>query len=54
MVNFMNILDFEDLPKPLDLWLVNFEQEADLNKCIADSKLLPSVNGYEYTHLRCS
>jgi len=44
----------EDLPKPLDLWLVNFEQEIDLNKCVADSKLLPSVNGYKYKHLRCS
>jgi uncharacterized membrane protein len=44
----------QDLPKPLDLWLVNFEQDANLNECVADSKLLPSVNGYKYKHLRCS
>ena len=44
----------QDLPKPLDLWLVNFEQETDLNKCVADSQSFPSVNGYKYKHLRCS
>ena len=44
----------QDLAKPLDLWLVNFEQEIDLNKCVPDSKLLPSINGYKYKHLRCS
>jgi uncharacterized membrane protein len=44
----------QDLPKPLDLWLVNFEQKIELNQCVPDSKLLPPVNGYKYKHLRCS
>ncbi|MEI6444954.1 MAG: phospholipid carrier-dependent glycosyltransferase [Nostocales cyanobacterium ELA583] len=39
--------------KPLDIWLVNFEKETGLNKCVADNKSLPPVNGYKYQHFRC-
>lgn len=46
--------NIQNLPQPLDVWLVNFEQEINLDKCVFDSKLLPPVNGYKYQHLRCS
>lgn len=50
-----NILEntIQNLSKPLDVWLVNFEKETVLNKCVADNKLLPPVNGYKYQHFRC-
>ncbi len=41
------------LPRPIDLWLVNFHAPAEVNNCIADNQSLPSVNGYEYKLFRC-
>ncbi|MCX7594752.1 MAG: glycosyltransferase [Fischerella sp.] len=44
------------LPRPFDLWLVNFytiEPEA-IKKCIADTRSLPAVNGYEYKIYHCN
>lgn len=54
--NQSNILKnaIKNLPKPLDLWLVNFEEQIDLKKCVSNSNLLTPVNGYKYQHLRCS
>lgn len=42
------------LQKPLDLWLVNFEEKPDLDNCVFDQKLLPPINGYRYKHYHCS
>lgn len=39
------------LPRPLDLWLVNFHAPVEVNNCFAD--LQSSVNGYEYQHYHC-
>ena len=54
--NQSNILKnaIQNLPKPLDLWLVNFDEQIDLKKCVSNSNLLTPVNGYKYQHLRCS
>jgi uncharacterized membrane protein len=41
------------LPRPIDLWLVNFHAPAEVNNCIADNQSLPNVNGYEYKLFRC-
>ncbi|ALF56267.1 glycosyltransferase [Nostoc piscinale CENA21] len=48
-----NIL--KTLPKPFDLWLVNFHAPiaAETEKCIAETKSLPAVNGYEYKIYHC-
>ncbi len=49
------------LPRPLDLWLVNFHAPVGainrsplLNDCIADPQSFPPVNGYEYQIYHCS
>ncbi len=42
------------VPRPLDLWLVNFHAPVTLNGCAAVHQLLPPVNGYEYQLYRCS
>lgn len=42
------------LPKPLDVWLVNFYAPIQLDSCIIDSRSLPSVNGYRYQIYHCS
>jgi len=41
------------LPRPLDLWLVNFHAPTQFNNCLADSRLLPPVNGYDYKLYHC-
>lgn len=40
------------LPRPLDLWLVNFYAPVEVNSCIADSQL-PAVDGYNYELYHC-
>ncbi|NEP03201.1 MAG: hypothetical protein F6K58_32090 [Symploca sp. SIO2E9] len=44
------------LPRPLDLWLVDFRTKVDLKsqQCVADSKYRSSVGGYKYKLYRCS
>lgn len=42
------------LPKPLDLWLVNFYAPAAVKNCIADPQSLPSVDGYNYQLYHCT
>ncbi|PLZ87751.1 glycosyltransferase [Fischerella thermalis CCMEE 5198] len=44
------------LPRPLDLWLVNFhaaEPEA-IKNCVSDTQNLPAVNGYKYKIYHCN
>jgi uncharacterized membrane protein len=44
------------LPRPLDLWLVNFPRGAsglDAQNCFADSQSRPKVNGYNYRLYHC-
>lgn len=41
------------LPKPLDLWLVNFHAPVEINGCIADTRSSPPVNGYDYKIYHC-
>ncbi|GAB1541471.1 hypothetical protein NUACC21_41420 [Scytonema sp. NUACC21] len=41
------------LPRPLDLWLVNFHAPVQLNNCIADNQSFPPVYGYEYQIYHC-
>lgn len=41
------------LPRPLDLWLVNFHAPVELNGCVAVPQSLPHVNGYDYKLYRC-
>lgn len=42
------------LPRPLDLWLVNFHAPIKLSDCVAVPQSLPHVNGYDYKLYRCS
>ncbi len=42
------------LPRPLDLWAVNFYAPLELNNCVSDSSSLPAVNGYNYSLYHCS
>lgn len=41
------------LPRPLDLWLVNFLPAVELNGCVADSRPFPFINGYSYKLYHC-
>lgn len=43
------------LPRPLDLWLVNFHAPIaeSVKQCTADTQSLPAVNGYEYKIYHC-
>lgn len=43
------------LPRPLDLWLVNFQATLDVKSqnCSASSQSLPFVDGYDYQLYRC-
>ena len=43
------------MPRPLNLWLVNFYAPVELEaeNCLADSQAKPSVDGYEYQVYRC-
>jgi uncharacterized membrane protein len=42
------------LPQPLDLWLVNFYAPAEIKNCVAHSQPLPLVNGYNYQLYHCN
>ncbi|MBW4501122.1 MAG: glycosyltransferase [Scytonema hyalinum WJT4-NPBG1] len=44
------------LPRPFDLWLVNFNanEPEEVKNCVADTKSLPAVNGYQYKLYHCS
>ena len=42
------------LPRPLDVWLVNFHAPAQLNNCIANPQSLPPVDGYNYQLYNCN
>ncbi|MFM7405898.1 MAG: glycosyltransferase [Cuspidothrix sp.] len=44
----------QSLQKPLDLWLINFEEKGSWNNCVIDNKSLPHINGYRYKHYHCS
>ena len=41
------------LPRPLDLWLVNFHGPAQVTDCVAVPLSSPSVNGYQYRLYHC-
>ncbi len=43
------------LPRPLDLWLVNFNAPVELETrgCSIDLQPQPEVNGYQYQHYNC-
>ncbi len=43
-----------DLPRPLDLWLVNFSPPANFKNCVAQSLSSPPVDGYNYQLLHCN
>jgi uncharacterized membrane protein len=41
------------VPRPLDLWLVNFHAPVQLPRCKADAQSFPLVYGYDYQLYRC-
>ena len=41
------------LPRPLDLWLVNFHAPIELNGCVQNPLSSPAVDGYDYKLYRC-
>ncbi len=41
------------LPRPLDLWLVNFYAPVKIDNCVADPQPLPPVDGYNYQLYHC-
>jgi uncharacterized membrane protein len=41
------------LPRPLDLWLVNFDAPVKLNDCVTNPLSSPAVNGYNYRLFHC-
>ncbi|MBD1928306.1 glycosyltransferase [Trichocoleus sp. FACHB-90] len=41
------------LPRPLDLWLVNFHAPIELNGCVENPLSSPAVDGYDYKLYRC-
>ncbi|NMG07087.1 glycosyltransferase [Brasilonema sp. UFV-L1] len=43
------------LPRPFDLWLVNFyaPQPEEVKNCVAETQSLSAVNGYEYKLYHC-
>jgi uncharacterized membrane protein len=43
------------LPRPFDLWLVNFyaSKPEELKNCVADTQPMPAINGYEYKLYHC-
>ncbi|AFY46757.1 putative membrane protein [Nostoc sp. PCC 7524] len=45
----------KQLPRPLDLWLVNFHAPTpeEVKKCVPETKSLPYVHGYEYKLYHC-
>ncbi len=46
---------FRNLPRPFDLWLVNFHAPPPISvqECVSESRILPSVNGYDYKIYHC-
>ncbi|MFH7024754.1 MAG: glycosyltransferase [Heteroscytonema crispum UTEX LB 1556] len=44
------------LPRPLDLWLTNFfaDEPEEVKSCVAETKSLPAVNGYQYKLYHCN
>ncbi|MBW4667725.1 MAG: glycosyltransferase [Cyanomargarita calcarea GSE-NOS-MK-12-04C] len=45
----------KELPRPLDLWLVNFHAPIpeEVKNCVTQTKSLPAINGYEYKLYHC-
>ena len=41
------------LPRPIDVWLVNFYRSINLSNCVADTRSLPTVKGYNYQLYHC-
>lgn len=41
------------LPRPLDLWLVNFYAPVKIDSCVAQPQSLPPVDGYNYQLYHC-
>jgi uncharacterized membrane protein len=41
------------LPRPLDLWLVNFYAPVKIDSCVAEPQSLPPVDGYNYQLYHC-
>jgi uncharacterized membrane protein len=41
------------LPKPVDVWAVNFQAELDLKECHLSSEKFPYISGYSYQHYLC-
>ncbi len=41
------------LPRPLDLWLMNFHAPIELNSCTRDQRSFPIVYGYDYQLYHC-
>jgi uncharacterized membrane protein len=41
------------LPRPFDLWLVNFSVAVEDKGCVADKESLPGVHGYVYKLYHC-
>lgn len=43
----------KDLPRPLDVWAVNFRVPVDLKDCLANRQSFPYINGYGYKKYHC-
>lgn len=41
------------LPRPLDIWTVNFKATIELNDCRVDPQSFPHINGYNYQRYKC-
>jgi uncharacterized membrane protein len=46
----------QTLPRPLDLWLVNFrpKEPQEIKNCVPGTQSLPAVNGYVYKLYHCN
>ena len=43
-----------NLPKPLEIWAVNFNSAIELNYCNFDTKEYPYIDGYGYKKYSCN
>ncbi|MDJ0775929.1 MAG: glycosyltransferase [Mastigocoleus sp. MO_167.B18] len=43
----------KSLPRPFDLWLVNFYAPKRVGNCVRVERRLPQINGYNYELYRC-
>ncbi|MGD2182009.1 glycosyltransferase family 39 protein [Lusitaniella coriacea] len=43
----------QQMPRSLDLWVVNFHAPIELNDCVLDSQSFPHINGYDYKLYHC-